>query len=175
VSAGEIEGEVAGTILREIGKLSTRFDRLEGQSDTRHRALTNDVLEVRADARRAMEIATDAKRIADASALDTRDMQRAVIDHTKGLSTRQQEQAAQIAALAKETHAQTGSLSTLVEAERKRGERESVASALEAHKAADDDLRWKRIGRWWPFVVAGASVLAGLASAAASVLSHWKP
>ena len=105
--------ETLGRILHELGSLRGDFGAFRETGDSRHRMLVNELAEVRTEARRAVEIAAEAKRLADSSSHEMRDMQRAVVEHTKGLAATQSAQAAQISTLAAETSEQTKSLKGL--------------------------------------------------------------
>jgi hypothetical protein len=186
VSAGEIEGEVAGKILRELGSLRTDLHEMRTQSDSRHRMNVNELAAQGAKIDRALEIANEAKRMADSSVFETRDVHKAVVEYTKGLGRRQDEQgtrieslATDVHALAKETHAQTGSLATLVADAAERKERAALEAAArvaladaDAKREAAADKRWRTVTRWWPIAsVAGTA----LAAFAAFWFAHFRP
>lgn len=148
-------------ILRELGQLRTDFSSFRDQGERRYMLLVNELAEVRVEARRATEIASEAKRQADAAAHEMHDTQRAVIEHTRGLATTQATQTKQIAELITETGGQTASIAALLAAETERKTREDERKKVE-------DSRWTSVARWWPIllaVVAAASYAAG----------HWKP
>jgi hypothetical protein len=139
-----------GKILRELGALRGDLHEMREKSDERHRLVANEVSELRAMTARAIDVANDAKRIADRSAYDTLEMQRAVIKNTAGL-------AAKVEAIG----AVKTDIETLLAAERERKIREDALTKA-------DDRRWKWIGRVWPI----ATALVGIA---AYIVGHWKP
>lgn len=148
-------------ILHELGTIRAEFGQFRDQGDHRHHLLLKELAEVRVEARRASEIAADAKRLADAAAHEMHETQAAVIAHTKGLVDRQEEQATQIADLVAETSTQTVALNRLVAAETDRVTREDERKKV-------DDARWTKLGRFWPLLLAIASV-------ASYAAGHWKP
>jgi hypothetical protein len=157
--------DALGKILREVSSVRTELADMRIQSDSRHRANVNDLLEVRQMAQRALEHAADAKRIADTSAFDTRELHRAVIDNAKGVSAKQIEQAAQIDGLTKETKSQTADLKTLLDAEDARKADEVATKKLDA-------ARWLFIDRT---IKIGGPIVATIMLVGGYILTHWKP
>jgi hypothetical protein len=157
--------DALGRILGEVGKVNTAIGSVKAeladmrlQQDARHIANANALLEVRQTAQRAMEHATDAKRIADMSAYDTRELHRSVIENTKGFSSKQADQTTQIDGLSK-------SLTTLVDAEKAREAKEAVLEELDA-------ARWKFIDR---SIKIGGPTVAAILFLGGYLLTHWKP
>ena len=178
--------ETLGRILHELGSLRGDFGAFRETGDSRHRMLVNELAEVRTEARRAVEIAAEAKRLADSSSHEMRDMQRSVVEHAKGLAATQVSQAAQIstlvvetAALATETGQQTKSLDALLVAETERKARETEQRTrdderkqIEDEQKKITDARWTSVTRWWPIALV---VVGAIASGATFLISHWRP
>lgn len=152
------DSEAEGKILRELGLLRRDFQTMAEQADQRHRTTTNDILEARHRADRAIDIANDAKRVADALAIETRDMQRTVIEHTKGLGTR-------VAGIETGMSKQDAALDALLAAETERKVRED-------EREKQDERRWKSVGRW---AAIGFPVVGALGAIATWLITHWKP
>jgi hypothetical protein len=153
--------EALGRILSELGSLRADVHGMRETGDVRHRTVVNELAEVRVEARRAMETAADAKRLADNSATTMRDTQRALIEHTRGLATRQTAVEAAVTAVKTETGEQTKSLGVLLAAETDRKTREDERKVL-------DEKRWKWVGRLTPLVLVFASI-------AGYLIGHWRP
>jgi hypothetical protein len=153
--------EALGRILSELGSLRADVHGMRETGDVRHRTVVNELAEVRAEARRAMETAADAKRLADTSSITMRDTQRALVDYTKGLVARQQSVETSLTLVKAETGEQTKSLKTLLDAETDRKTREDERKVL-------DEKRWKWVGRLTPLVLVVASI-------AGYLIGHWRP
>lgn len=150
-----------GQILRELAGMRRDLQAFSEQGESRHRALANDVLAISARVDRAVEVANEAKRIADRSSHDTLQMQTSVVEHTRGLAARQAEQAAKIDALNTETSKQTTSLTALLTAETERKVREDERKLL-------DEKRWKWITR-------AGLVGAPCVTFVGWLIAHWRP
>lgn len=153
--------DALGRILRELGSLRSDFHEFRTTGDSRHRLLVNEIAEVRAESKRAVEIAVDAKRLADGAAHEMRDTQRAVVEHTRGLATRQAALEAAVDGIRTVNERQTASLDVLVAAETERKIRERALSE-------QDEKRWRWVGRVWPIATA-------LVALGAYLIGHWKP
>lgn len=173
-------------ILRELGTIRTEFGAFRDQGERRHMLLVNELAEVRIEAKRATELAADAKRLADSAAHEMHDTQRAVVEHTRGLVDRHDAMETSVEGLrlslntllAAETDRKK--IEEAAEAERKKIEAErtvamnTLLAAETDRKTREDerkkieDARWAKIARWWPFLLAAATL-------ASYAVGHWKP
>lgn len=171
--------EALGRILHELGSLRSDVQSMRDQGDQRHRTIANEMAELRAMSTRALDVAAEAKRVADRSSTEMRDTQHALVTHTKGLADRQAAQATQIATMATEIasqtaelSAQTTSLDSLLAAEMERKVRDDERKRIADERKRVADARWTTVTRWWPIAIVTAS---GVAAAVTYLAAHWRP
>lgn len=153
--------DALGQILRQLNSLRSDVADMREKSDSRHRSIAYEMGELRAMSQRAIDIANDAKRLADQSAHTIESTQRAVVEHTRGLAARQASLETAVEGVRTVNVRQSQSLDELLAAETERKTRED-------ERERQDDRRWKWIGRAWPIITAGVAL-------ASYLIGHWKP